>query len=178
VFRAVSFRSQLDVTEHFALVLGDIAAADSGPGGILVRVHSECQTGGRVRLEALQLRRPAAAGDRPDRRQGRRSDRLPAGHEGRGIGLGLPVDSREYGIGAAILADLGVHRIRLITNNPYKYGGLSGYDLQLLGRVRIPPLSPRTTGPICGPNATGWGMTYTSSVWKRVLRQPALTESG
>jgi 3,4-dihydroxy 2-butanone 4-phosphate synthase/GTP cyclohydrolase II len=122
------------------------------------------------------------------------------GHEGRGSGLGhklrayalqeaghdtvdantalgLPVDSREYGIGAAILADLGVHRIRLITNNPYKYG-LSGSDLQLLGRVRIPPLSPRTTWPICGPNATGWGMTCTSSVWKRVLRQPALTESG
>lgn len=83
------------------------------------------------------------------------------GHEGRGIGLGhklqayalqerghdtvdantalgLPVDSRDYGIGAAILADLGVHRLRLITNNPRKYGGLSGYDLDLVGRVRTP----------------------------------------
>ena len=52
--------------------------------------------------------------------------------------LGLPVDSRDYGIGAAILADLGVHRLRLITNNPHKYGGLSGYDLNLIGRVRSP----------------------------------------
>jgi 3,4-dihydroxy 2-butanone 4-phosphate synthase/GTP cyclohydrolase II len=50
--------------------------------------------------------------------------------------LGLPVDSREYGIGAAILADLGVHRLRLITNNPHKYSGLSGYGLDLVGRVR------------------------------------------
>ena len=52
--------------------------------------------------------------------------------------LGLPVDSRDYGIGAAILVGLGVRRLRLITNNPHKYGGLSGYDLDLVGRVRTP----------------------------------------
>jgi len=48
------------------------------------------------------------------------------------------VDDRDYGIGAAILADLGVHRVRLITNNPHKYSGLAGYDLELVGRVSSP----------------------------------------
>ena len=82
------------------------------------------------------------------------------GHEGRGIGighkirayslqdqgfdtvdanleLGLPIDSREYGIGAQILADLGVHKIRLMTNNPAKYGGLGGYGLSVVERVPL-----------------------------------------
>src|SRR5690242_21027652 len=83
------------------------------------------------------------------------------GHEGRGIGLGhklrayalqerghdtvdantalgLPVDSRSYGIGAQILSDLGIRRIRLITNNPAKYGGLDGHGVELVGRVALP----------------------------------------
>jgi 3,4-dihydroxy 2-butanone 4-phosphate synthase / GTP cyclohydrolase II len=83
------------------------------------------------------------------------------GHEGRGIGLGhkirayalqeqgldtvdantalgLPVDSRSYGVGAQILADLGATRIRLITNNPAKYGGLDGHGLTVVGRVGLP----------------------------------------
>jgi 3,4-dihydroxy 2-butanone 4-phosphate synthase/GTP cyclohydrolase II len=82
------------------------------------------------------------------------------GHEGRGIGighkirayslqdqgfdtvdanteLGLPIDSREYGIGAQILADLGVQQIRLMTNNPAKYGGLGGYGLTVVERVPL-----------------------------------------
>jgi 3,4-dihydroxy 2-butanone 4-phosphate synthase/GTP cyclohydrolase II len=85
------------------------------------------------------------------------------GHEGRGIGLahkirayalqdggmdtvdaniaqGLPVDSRSYGIGAQVLADLGVSRIRLITNNPAKYRGLSGCRLEIIERVALPPV--------------------------------------
>ena len=86
------------------------------------------------------------------------------GHEGRGIGLGhkmrayalqdegmdtvdanvalgLPVDSREYGIGAQIISDLGITKMRLLTNNPAKYGGLEGYHLEIVERV---PLIVRT----------------------------------
>ena len=82
------------------------------------------------------------------------------GHEGRGIGIGhkirayglqdegldtveantaqgLPVDSREYGVGAGILADLGVQAMRLMTNNPAKYGGLEGYGLEIIERVPV-----------------------------------------
>src|SRR5690606_1559074 len=84
------------------------------------------------------------------------------GHEGRGIGLGhklrayvlqdtgvdtvdanlalgLPVDSREYGIGAQILTDLGIERLRVLTNNPAKYGVLQGYGLEIVERVPIQP---------------------------------------
>jgi 3,4-dihydroxy 2-butanone 4-phosphate synthase/GTP cyclohydrolase II len=86
------------------------------------------------------------------------------GHEGRGIGighkirayslqdggldtvdanteLGLPVDSREYGIGAQILADMGANQLRLITNNPAKYGGIEGYGLEIIERVAINPVA-------------------------------------
>ena len=127
--------------------------------GVLVRVHSECLTGdvfgshrcdcGDQLGQALRLIAAEGAGVVVYLR----------GHEGRGIGLshkiqayalqeqgtdtvdanlalGLPVDSREYGIGAAILADLGVQRLRLITNSPQKYSGIAGYDLELVGRVR------------------------------------------
>jgi 3,4-dihydroxy 2-butanone 4-phosphate synthase/GTP cyclohydrolase II len=82
------------------------------------------------------------------------------GHEGRGIGIahkirayslqdegfdtvdantqqGLPIDSREYGVGAQILADLGISKMRLMTNNPAKYGGLEGYGLEILDRVPL-----------------------------------------
>jgi 3,4-dihydroxy 2-butanone 4-phosphate synthase/GTP cyclohydrolase II len=86
------------------------------------------------------------------------------GHEGRGIGighkirayslqdggldtvdanteLGFPVDSREYGIGAQILADLGANQLRLMTNNPAKYGGIQGYGLEIIERVAINPVA-------------------------------------
>ena len=88
------------------------------------------------------------------------------GHEGRGIGighkirayslqdggldtvdanteLGLPVDSREYGIGAQILADLGANQLRLMTNNPAKYGGIEGYGLEIIERVAINPVATK-----------------------------------
>ena len=160
-FTVHSYTSVLDGVEHLALTLGDLAAADARPDGVLVRVHSECLTGdvfGSQRCDCGDQLRQAI-------------DMVAAegvgvivylrGHEGRGIGLGhklrayalqerghntvdantalgLPVDSRDYGIGAAILSGLCVHRLRLITNNPHKYGGLSGYDLDLIGRVRTP----------------------------------------
>ena len=160
-FQVRCYMSILDGVEHLALTLGDLALADASTEGVLVRVHSECLTGdvfGSQRCDcgdqlshAIDLVAAEGAGVIVYLR----------GHEGRGIGLGhklrayelqerghdtvdanttlgLPVDSRDYGVGAAILADLGVHRLRLITNNPHKYGGLSGYDLDLVGRVRTP----------------------------------------
>jgi 3,4-dihydroxy 2-butanone 4-phosphate synthase/GTP cyclohydrolase II len=160
-FTAYSYRSALDGVEHLALTLGDVAAADRLGAGVLVRVHSECLTGdvfgslrcdcGQQLQKSLAMIAAAGAGVVVYLR----------GQEGRGVGLshklrayalqdrgadtvdantqlGLPVDSREYGIGAAILADLGVHRARLITNNPCKYGGLGGHDLELVERVPAP----------------------------------------
>lgn len=160
-FRALAYRSTLDGTEHLALVMGDLAAASRTPGGALVRVHSECLTGdiiGSLRCDCggqLEQALTAVAAE------GVGAVVYLRGHEGRGIGLGhkirayalqeqgldtvdantaqgLPVDSRSYGVGAQILADLGATRIRLITNNPAKYGGLDGHGLTVVGRVGLP----------------------------------------
>ncbi|MFA5564430.1 MAG: bifunctional 3,4-dihydroxy-2-butanone-4-phosphate synthase/GTP cyclohydrolase II [Acidimicrobiia bacterium] len=155
-FVAHAYRSVLDGTEHVAFVRGEI----NGDEPVLVRVHSECLTGdifGSLRCDCgpqlhAALEQIAAAG----------SGVLVylRGHEGRGIGLGhklrayglqdsgqdtvdanlslgLPVDSREYGIGAQILADLGVQKMRILTNNPAKYGGLQGFGLEIVERVPI-----------------------------------------
>lgn len=162
-FQAWSYRSVLDGVEHLALTLGDVTAAGSSRAGVLVRVHSECLTGdllGSLRCDCgTQL-------DAALRQIAAESVGVLVylrGHEGRGIGLGhklraytlqdagrdtvdanldlgLPVDHREYGIGAAMLTHLGVRRLRLITNNPLKYRGLDGFDLQLVGRVGAPPV--------------------------------------
>jgi 3,4-dihydroxy 2-butanone 4-phosphate synthase / GTP cyclohydrolase II len=155
-FRCISYRSILDGTEHVAFTLGDVASGDE----LLVRVHSECLTGDIFRslrcdcgpqLEAAMGRVAAV---------GRGAVVYLRGHEGRGIGLGhklraydlqdagrdtvdanldlgVPVDSREYGVGAQILVDLGARRLRLLTNNPAKYGGLEGYGLEIVAREPI-----------------------------------------
>ena len=163
-FRAVAYRSELDGTEHLALVMGDLAAASHTDRGALVRVHSECLTGdilGSLRCDCgSQLEQALAA----IAEEGCGAVVYLRGHEGRGIGLahkirayalqeqgldtvdantalGLPVDSRSYGVGAAILADLGARRLRLITNNPAKYGGLDGFDLEIVGRVGLPTVT-------------------------------------
>lgn len=163
-FRAVAYRSMLDGTEHLALVMGDVAAAGRSEAGVLVRVHSECLTGdilGSLRCDCgAQLEQALAA----IATEGCGVLVYLRGHEGRGIGLahkirayalqengldtvdantaqGLPVDSRSYGVGAQILAELGVRRIRLITNNPAKYGGLEGYSLDIVGRVHLPTVT-------------------------------------
>ncbi|KAL9377833.1 hypothetical protein Peur_029168 [Populus x canadensis] len=160
-FKAYCYRSLLDGIEHIAMVKGEIGDGKD----ILVRVHSECLTGdifGSARCDcgkqlALAMKQIEAAG--------RGVLVYLRGHEGRGIGLGhklraynlqddgrdtveaneelgLPVDSREYGIGAQILRDLGVHTMKLMTNNPAKYVGLKGYGLAVAGRV--PLLTPIT----------------------------------
>lgn len=126
-----------------------------------MRVHSECLTGdilGSLRCDCgAQLEQALRAISR----EGCGAVVYLRGHEGRGIGLahkirayalqergfdtvdantaqGLPVDSRNYGTGAQIITDLGIQRLRLITNNPAKYRGLSGYGLEITGRVALP----------------------------------------
>ncbi|SFL44192.1 bifunctional 3,4-dihydroxy-2-butanone-4-phosphate synthase/GTP cyclohydrolase II [Geodermatophilus ruber] len=160
-FRALAYRSTVDGTEHLALVMGDVAAAGRSEAGALVRVHSECLTGdilGSLRCDCggqLEQALRAIADE------GTGVVVYLRGHEGRGIGLahkirayalqeqgldtvdantaqGLPADSRSYGVGAQILGDLGINRLRLITNNPAKYGGLDGYGLAVVGRVALP----------------------------------------
>ena len=155
-FTCVAYRSTIDDVEHLAFVKGDI----SGDRPMLVRVHSECLTGDVFGSRRCDCGPQLAAAMSIIDREGTGAIVYLRGHEGRGIGighkirayslqdqgmdtvdanveLGLPVDSREYGIGAQILADLGVRQIRLMTNNPAKYGGLGGYGLSVVERVPL-----------------------------------------
>ncbi|MBM3118235.1 MAG: bifunctional 3,4-dihydroxy-2-butanone-4-phosphate synthase/GTP cyclohydrolase II [Chloroflexi bacterium] len=158
-FAVIAYRSKVDPDEQVALIRGDI----SGDEPVLVRVHSECLTGdvfGSLRCDcggqiALAMEKIAAEG---------RGVFLYMRQEGRGIGfhnklrayalqdqgldtveaniaLGFDADLRDYGIGAQILADLGLHKIRLLTNNPRKVIGLESYGLQIVETVvlRTPP---------------------------------------
>jgi 3,4-dihydroxy 2-butanone 4-phosphate synthase/GTP cyclohydrolase II len=153
-FTCYVYESMLDGEQHVAMVRGAV----QGEEGVLVRVHSECLTGdvfGSLRCDCgVQL----DAAMRMIAEEGLGVLVYLRGHEGRGIGLGLkiraydlqdqgadtvdanvalglPVDSREYGIGAQILVDLGITTMRLVTNNPAKYGGLEGFGLDIVERV-------------------------------------------
>jgi 3,4-dihydroxy 2-butanone 4-phosphate synthase / GTP cyclohydrolase II len=157
-FTVYAYESVLDGEHHVALVKGDV----NGQENTLVRVHSECLTGdvfGSARCDCgPQLHAAMAA----IAENGTGVIVYLRGHEGRGIGLahklraynlqeegydtvdanlelGLPADSREYGIGAQILVDLGVTTMRLMTNNPTKYGGLEGFGLDIVERVNLQP---------------------------------------
>jgi 3,4-dihydroxy 2-butanone 4-phosphate synthase / GTP cyclohydrolase II len=159
-WRAIGYQNSVDGTEHLALVLGDLAAPGPDP---LVRMHSECLTGdvfGSHRCDCgTQLEAAMAA----IAAEGRGVVLYLRGHEGRGIGLlsklrayqlqdlgadtvdantelGLPVDAREYSTGAQMLTDLGVHSLRLLTNNPAKIDGLAGFGITVTGRVSLPSL--------------------------------------
>ncbi|HEX4906116.1 MAG TPA: bifunctional 3,4-dihydroxy-2-butanone-4-phosphate synthase/GTP cyclohydrolase II [Acidimicrobiales bacterium] len=155
-FTCYAYQSLLDGETHTAFVKGVVQGQDD----VLVRVHSECLTGdvfGSLRCDCgVQLQSAMQKIDD----EGMGVIVYLRGHEGRGIGLGhklqayglqdqgrdtvdanidlgLPVDSREYGIGAQILVDLGITTMRLLSNNPSKRGGLEGFGLEITGRVPL-----------------------------------------
>jgi 3,4-dihydroxy 2-butanone 4-phosphate synthase / GTP cyclohydrolase II len=161
-FTAIGYRDLRTGAAHLALTRPRAESAGPDPSGVLVRVHSECLTGdafGSLRcdcgpqLEAA-LARVADAGG---------AIVYLGGHEGRGIGLlaklgayalqdagqdtvdanlalGLPADAREYGAAAAILHDLGIEHVRLLTNNPTKVAGLTAHGIDVVARLplRVP----------------------------------------
>ena len=154
-FSAIAYESH-DGREHVALVKGN----PSGKENVLVRVHSECFTGdvlGSIRCDCgTQLSEAMRKIDE----EGEGVIVYIRGHEGRGIGLrhkleayslqdkgfdtveanvelGFAVDSRDYGVGAQILVDLGISTMKLLTNNPTKRAGLEGYGLTIVDRVPL-----------------------------------------
>jgi 3,4-dihydroxy 2-butanone 4-phosphate synthase / GTP cyclohydrolase II len=156
-FKLYSYRNELDESVHIAFVRGEVAKKEN----VLIRVHSQCLTGDTFaslrcdcgpQLEAaMAMIAKEECGVLVYLRQ-----------EGRGIGLlnklkayalqddgqdtvqanealGFKPDLRDYGVGAQILSDLGLHSMRIITNNPRKIVGLEGYGLVVTGRVSLPP---------------------------------------
>lgn len=156
-FTAYGYRSTVDGVEHVALVHGDIGDGQD----VLVRVHSECLTGDIFQSQRCDCGPQLHTSMERVTAEGRGVVVYLRGHEGRGIGLlsklrayelqergsdtldanlelGLPADARDYAAGAQILRDLGVHTLRLMTNNPDKTAALVRHGLGITGREPMP----------------------------------------
>jgi 3,4-dihydroxy 2-butanone 4-phosphate synthase / GTP cyclohydrolase II len=156
MFTAVGYRNTVDRSEHIALAYGDIGDGKR----VLTRVHSECLTGDVFGSHRCDCGSQLAAALSAVVAEGRGVVVYLRGHEGRGIGLlhklraytlqdaghdtvdanlelGLPADSRDYGTGAQVLADLGVTSVRLLSNNPDKQRGLQAYGIEVVERVSM-----------------------------------------
>ena len=156
-FTAIGYRDVLDGHEHVAFVCGEIRPEDA----VLVRVHSECLTGDVFGSQRCDCGRQLDLALQMIADEGRGVVVYLRGHEGRGIGLieklhayrlqdrdgldtveanlqlGHPSDARDYSMGVQILADLGVQRMRLLTNNPTKREGLEGHAVEIVETVPL-----------------------------------------